>query len=451
MSKYFGTDGFRGEAGVTLTADHAYKTGRYLGYYLRQGSSGKRASVAIGKDTRLSSYMFEYAMAAGLAASGADVYILHVTTTPSVSYVTLTDGFDAGVMITASHNPFFDNGIKIIDSHGRKLGESVTDMIEAYIDSNEEQIPFAYGADVGKIHDHYSGRNRYIGYLVSLAQSSYKHLRIGIDAANGAAFSIARSVFSALGAEVHCIGDEPSGANVNDNCGSTHPMRLASLVKERGLDVGFAFDGDGDRCIAVDSLGNVVNGDKIMYVLARRQRRLGMLPNSTVVATVMSNGGFIESAAKIGIEVKTTQVGDRFVYEKMDEIGASLGGEESGHIIIKKYATTGDGILTALMLTEELCDTKSTLAELTKDVCLHPQITRSIYVKDKREAIRDQNLKELTDALTSRLAPYGRLLVRESGTEPKIRIMAESKDESEATNAVESIVRLLEKRGYTVD
>lgn len=451
MGKYFGTDGFRGEAGVALTADHAYKIGRYLGHYLREKCGSKRPRIAIGKDTRLSSYTLEYAIAAGLAASGADVYILHVTTTPSVSYVTLTDGFDAGVMITASHNPFFDNGIKIIDSHGKKLDESVTDLIEGYIDSDNEHLPFAERTDIGKIHDHYSGRNRYIGYLVSLAQNSYKHLRIGLDAANGAAFSIARSVFSALGAELYCIGDEPSGTNVNENCGSTHPERLAALVKEKGLDVGFAFDGDGDRCIAVDSLGNVVNGDKIMYALAGRLRRLGMLYHDTVVATVMSNGGFIESARRHGISVELTQVGDRFVYEKMSDIGASLGGEESGHIIIRKYATTGDGILTAIMLTEEICDTKSTLYDLTKDVITYPQITRSIYVKDKSTAMNDQKIRELTESIRASIISGGRLLVRESGTESKIRIMAEYRDKGVADECVNQIVELLKKRGHALD
>ena len=329
MGKYFGTDGFRGEAGITLTADQAFRVGRYLGYHLRK-STGGRPRVTIGKDTRLSSYMLEYAIASGLASSGADVYVLHVTTTPCVSYVTLTDGFDCGVMITASHNPYYDNGIKIIDRRGEKLDDRTAELIEAYIDGECEEIPWAIGESIGKIHDYYSGRNRYVGYLIALASNSYKGMRIGLDAANGSAFAISRAVFSALGAEVHAIGDEPSGTNVNDGCGSTHPERLAELVRERGLDVGFAFDGDADRCIAVDGNGNQVNGDKIMYVLAARLKRLGMLSGDTVIATVMSNGGFISSAAQMGVRVETTQVGDRFVYEKMQKLNASLGGERLG-------------------------------------------------------------------------------------------------------------------------
>lgn len=448
MGKYFGTDGYRGEAGVTLTAEKAFRTGRYLGYYLKKNEENKKVRVTIGKDTRLSSYMLEYSMAAGLAASGADVYLLHVTTTPCVSYVTLTDGFDAGVMITASHNPYYDNGIKIIDSEGEKLKDEVAELIERYIDTPTDEIPMAKGADVGKIHDYYSGRNRYVGYLISLAASSYKGLRIGIDAANGSAFAISRAVFSALGATVYSIGDDPSGVNVNDKCGSTHPEQLCRLVREKNLDVGFAFDGDADRCIAVDSDGNVADGDKIMYVLASRLKRLGMLPCNTVVATVMSNSGFIQSLAAQGIEVVSTQVGDRFVYEKMQKIGASLGGEQSGHIIIKKYATTGDGILTAIMLTEELCDTKSPLCELTKDILIYPQQTVSVRVKNKSAAIRDTELLLLADALRRDKIGCGRLLLRESGTEPKVRITAESENDEICSICVNALVDILRKRGH---
>ncbi len=447
MGKYFGTDGYRGEAGVTLTAVAAFKIGRYLGYHLKKEKE-KRPRVVIGKDTRLSSYMLEYSIAAGLAASGTDVYMLHVTTTPCVSYVTVTDGFDCGVMITASHNPYYDNGIKIIDSKGEKLGDSAADMIERYIDGECEDIPFASGEDIGKIHDYYSGRNRYIGYLISLASSSYKGLRIGLDAANGSAFAISRSVFSALGAEIHTIGDEPSGTNVNENCGSTHPERLAAMVKDLGLDIGFAFDGDADRCIAVDNLGNIVDGDKIMYVLANRYKRLGTLAHDTVVATVMSNGGFLKSLSDIGIKTEITQVGDRFVYERMQDIGATLGGEQSGHIIIKKYATTGDGILTAIMLSEEISDRKSTLTELTKGVTLYPQISESIRVKDKSKVANDSDIKVLIATLSERLGEGSRLILRESGTEPKIRIMAEAESEKACRDCVIAITELIREKGY---
>lgn len=453
MNKYFGTDGFRGEAGVTLTADAAFKTGRYLGYYLKNKMDKKDAKpkVAIGKDTRLSSYMLEYSIAAGLAASGADVYLLHVTTTPSVSYITLTDGFDLGIMITASHNPYYDNGIKIIDSHGEKLKDDVTLLIEDYIDGKSGEIPFASGARIGKIHDHYSGRNRYLGYLISLASNSYKGIKVGLDSANGAAFAISRSVFTALGAEVYSVGDEPNGLNVNEDCGSTHPERLCELVKKKGLDLGFAFDGDADRCIAVDKDGRIVNGDRIIYLLAKRLKRLGMLYNDTVVTTVMSNGGFIKSASDIGIKVETTRVGDRFVFEKMQELGAMLGGEESGHVIIKKYATTGDGILSAIMITEEMCDTKSTLRELTEAVCDYPQISASIRVKNKALAILDKEVLALKERIEGDLLPDGRLLLRESGTEPKIRVMVEAKDIAVCKKYVNEISELLKKRGHAIE
>lgn len=447
MGKYFGTDGFRGEAGVTLTAEKAFLIGRYLGYYLKE-SNGKRPRVSIGKDTRISSYMLEYAISAGLAASGADVYLLHVTTTPCVSYVTTTDGFDCGVMITASHNPFSDNGIKIIDSHGEKLSDKAAELIERYIDGECPEIPLANGMDIGKIHDYYTGRNRYIGYLISLASSSYKGMRIGIDAANGSAFAIARSVFSALGAEVHSVGDEPNGVNVNDGCGSTAPEKLCTLVKERGLDVGFAFDGDADRCIAIDENGNVIDGDKIMYVLALRLKRLGMLAHGKVVATIMSNGGFAKSLTKLGISTEITQVGDRFVYERMQQIGANLGGEQSGHIIIRKYATTGDGMLTAIMLAEEMCDTKSTLAELTKDVTLYPQISKSVRVKDKSKAASDPELLALYKLLRAEVGDGGRVLMRESGTESKIRIMVEAENEKTCNGYIDRVLSLLRERGH---
>ena len=450
MGKYFGTDGFRGEAGITLTAEKAYKTGRYLGYHLKHTTKNNtKPRVAIGKDTRLSSYMLEYAIASGLAASGADVYLLHVTTTPCVSYVTLTDGFDCGVMITASHNPYYDNGIKIIDRKGEKLNDEIAAMIEEYIDTERDELPLANSSDIGKIHDHYSGRNRYIAYLISLASNSYKGMRIGIDAANGSAFAIARSVFSALGAQIYAIGDEPNGTNVNEECGSTHPERLSRLVKKEGLDIGFAFDGDADRCIAVDNLGNLIDGDKIMYVLAARLKRLGMLGSGTVVATVMSNGGCIKSIESLGAKVEKTQVGDRFVYERMQEIGANLGGEQSGHIIIRKYATTGDGILTAIMLAEEITDTRSTLAELTKDVITFPQLCVSVRVKDKHLAIKDNELKALAERQRSELGEGLRVMIRESGTEPKIRIMVESQSNEICQKCIDEILTLLRNRGHT--
>ena len=438
MGKYFGTDGFRGEANVTLTSMHAYRIGRFLGKYLGdKKENGEGARVVIGKDTRRSSYMLEYSIAAGIAASGTDVYMLHVITTPGVSYVTRTDGFDAGIMITASHNPYYDNGIKILNSDGEKLEDSVTDMIEEYIDGGD--IEYATGKDIGRIVDYVSGRNRYIGHLISLASCSYKDLRIGLDTANGASFEIARSVFSALGAKVEQIGASPNGTNVNDACGSTHIDALSSLVKEKKLDVGFAFDGDADRCIAVDSDGRVIDGDGIMFVLAKRLLRLGILTENKIAATVMSNSGFVESLRRIGISTDITKVGDRYVYERMQKEGYALGGEQSGHIIIRKYAQTGDGILTALMLCEELCDTSLTLTELTRDLTLYPQYGTSVRVRDKDSVLCAEGVRNTVKKIESQIRKEGRVLLRKSGTEPVIRIMVECESEEDARLYTEMI------------
>ena len=454
MGKYFGTDGFRGEAGVGLTAEHAFNIGRYLGYYLRREvvlNEVRRVRVLIGKDTRLSSYMLEYAIASGLASSGADVYLLHVTTTPSVSYVTVREGFDLGIMITASHNPFSDNGIKIIDCKGKKLGDDITDIIEEYLDTQVPHLPFSNGADVGRIYDYYAGRNGYIGRLISLAAGSYKGLRIGIDAANGAAFAIARSVFAALGAEIHTIADEPNGMNINYMCGSTHPEALSKLVKERGLDVGFAFDGDADRCIAMNEHGETVDGDGIMYILARRMVRKGRLSQKKIVATVMSNAGLSASLEDEGIDVDITKVGDRFVYERMQETGATLGGEQSGHIIISDLSATGDGILTALMITEEIIDTGMRLGELCRGLTLYPQRSESVRVRDKSAAANDEVIRDFIDKTINNNTGKIRLLVRESGTEPKIRVMVEAESVDICDRIISEITTLLKMRGHTDD
>ncbi len=440
-NKYFGTDGFRGEANVTLTSDQAYKVGRFLGWYFSSKLSGctkagYRPRIVIGKDTRRSSYMLEYAIAAGLTASGADAYILHVTTTPSVSYVTRMDGFDCGVMITASHNPFYDNGSKVINSHGEKLDDTTTSYIEAYLDGDlaalgvsGDDLPFAQKSKIGCMIDYVSGRNRYIGYLISVASNSYKHLKIGLDCANGASWNIANAVFSALGAQTYVIGNEPDGLNVNDGCGSTHIERLQKLVKEKHLDIGFAFDGDADRCLCVDENGKIVDGDAIIYILGKRLKARGMLNDNTVVATVMSNSGFVASLEKIGIQCKQTAVGDRFVYECMQEHDYAIGGEQSGHIIMKKYATTGDGILTAIMVAEELCDTKSTLSKLAEPVMLYPQYLKNIRVKDKAAVLSDPSVLAAVEAAEALINKNGRVLLRQSGTEPVIRVMVEAETE----------------------
>ena len=459
--KYFGTDGFRGEANVDLTATHAYKIGRFLGWYYRASLSGckkagYRPRIVIGKDTRRSSYMLEYAIASGIVSSGADAYMLHVTTTPSVSYVTRQDLFDAGIMITASHNPFYDNGIKVINSHGEKLDDATTLLMESYIDGNlsslgvsGEDIPLATGDKIGRIHDYDSGRNRYVGYLISLASNSFKNLKIGIDSANGASWNIANAVFSALGAQTYIIGAEPDGLNVNEGCGSTHIEGLCKLVREKHLDVGFAFDGDGDRCIAVDEKGRVVDGDAIIYILAKRLKAKGTLSQNTVVATVMSNSGFLRSLEKIGVNHVETAVGDRFVYECMQENDYSLGGEQSGHIIIKKYATTGDGILTALMLAEEMCDAKSTLSKLREEVKLYPQYMKNIRVKNKDTAISDPLVIETVHKVEDRIGGKGRVLLRKSGTEPVVRIMIECEDETLCTFYAEEIAEAIAEGGHS--
>ena len=460
-NKYFGTDGFRGEANVGLTSMQAYKVGRFLGWYYScanpytSDKKRQRARIVIGKDTRRSSYMLEYSIVAGITASGADAYMLHVTTTPSVSFVTAQDGFDCGIMITASHNPFYDNGIKIINKYGEKLDDGTTALIEAYIDGDigalgleGEDLPLAERENIGAIVDYVAGRNRYVAYLISLASHSYKKLRIGIDSANGASWMIARAVFSALGAATVVVGDEPNGLNVNEGCGSTFIERLAELVKREHLDMGFAFDGDADRCIAVDENGHVVDGDAIMYILAQRLRSRGMLNGDTVVTTTMSNSGLWDSLERLGIRCEKTAVGDRFVYECMQNNDYSLGGEQSGHIILKKYATTGDGLLTAIMLTEEICDRKSSLSELTHGLMIYPQTVLNIRVRDKSAVAADTEVIKAQKEIEALIGKKGRALLRQSGTEPKIRVMVEAESEEKCEAYARRIVDTIVERGH---
>ena len=459
-NKYFGTDGFRGEANMTLTSMQAYRVGRFLGWYYSSPLSGcqkagYRPRIVIGKDTRRSSYMLEYSIVAGITASGADAYMLHVTTTPSVSYVTRQDEFDCGIMITASHNPFYDNGIKVINRYGEKLDDETTPLIEAYIDGDlsplgvaGDDLPLATRDKIGCIVDYSSGRNRYVGYLISLASHSYKHLKIGLDCANGASWMIAKSVFGALGTQTTVIGADPNGLNVNENCGSTHIENLCKLVREQHLDVGFAFDGDADRCIAVDSNGNIVDGDAMMYILGKRLKSRGILNDDTLVATIMSNSGLISSLSEIGIKCVQTNVGDRFVYECMQENDYGLGGEQSGHIILKKYATTGDGILTAIMITEELCDSKLPLAELAAPVKLYPQYTQNIRVKDKGAVLSDADVLSAKAEVEKLIDGKGRVLLRQSGTEPVIRIMIESESEEKCHEYAKIIADKIIEKGH---
>ena len=452
MGKYFGTDGFRGEANKNLTAEHAYKIGRFLGwYYGRNKEEGEKCKIVIGKDTRLSSYMFEYALVSGLTASGAEAYLLHVTTTPSVSYVARTEDFDCGIMISASHNPYYDNGIKLINSNGEKMDEETILKIEAYIDGLSGEIPFATRENIGRTVDYAMGRNRYIGYLISLATRSYKNKKVGLDCANGSAWMIAKSVFDALGAKTYVINNEPDGTNINTNCGSTHIEGLQKLVKEKGLDVGFAFDGDADRCLCVDENGNVVNGDMIIYIYGCYLKERGKLAGNKVVTTVMSNFGLYKALDEAGIEYEKTAVGDKYVYENMSANGYRVGGEQSGHIIFRKYATTGDGILTAIKMMEVMLEKKKTMAEMAAPVPVYPQVLKNIRVTDKAAAQNDPDVQAAVKAVGEKLGADGRILVRESGTEPVVRVMVEAGEEALCEKYVDEVIDVIVKKGYRED
>ena len=456
MGKYFGTDGFRGEANVDLTVEHAYQVGRFLGWYYGQTAKRTpenpegRCRVVIGKDTRRSSYMFEYSLVSGLTASGADVYLLHVTTTPSVSYVVRTEEFDCGIMISASHNPYYDNGIKVINGRGEKLEEETIEKIESYLDGEMGEIPFAKRDAIGRTVDYAAGRNRYIGYLISLATRSFKNMRVGLDCANGSASAIAKNVFDALGAETHVINNTPDGLNINTNCGSTHIEGLQKYVVENHLDVGFAYDGDADRCLAVDSEGKLVDGDKILYVCGKYMKEQGTLVNNTVVTTVMSNFGLYKAFEREGISYEKTAVGDKYVYENMSQNGHCLGGEQSGHIIFSKHATTGDGILTSLKLMEVILEKKETLAKLADEVQIYPQVLKNVRVKDKEAAQADRDVQAEVQKVSDALGDTGRILVRPSGTEPLIRVMVEAETDELCHQYVDSVVEVMEAEGLIV-
>ena len=452
MGKYFGTDGFRGEANVDLTVEHAYKVGRYLGYYFGKEKQGDdRARIVIGKDTRRSSYMYEYSLVAGLTASGADVFLMHVTQTPSVSYIVRADEFDCGIMISASHNPFYDNGIKIINSHGAKMDAAVEKLIEDYIDGLVPEIPFATKEKIGRTTDYSMGRNRYIGYLMTLPTRAFKNLRVGLDCANGASSTVAKAVFDALGAKTYVINNTPDGTNINTNCGSTHIEGLQKFVVENNLDAGFAYDGDADRCIAVDHRGNIIDGDKIMYVCGKYLREKGQLNGNTVVTTVMSNLGLYKSLEREGIDYEQTAVGDKYVAENMMENNYSIGGEQSGHIIFSRYSATGDGILTSLMIMEACVDQKATLCDLAKEMKVYPQLLRNVRVSDKKTALENEKVKASIEAAAEALGDDGRILVRESGTEPLIRVMVEAGTDELCHKYVDSVVDVMEAEGLVVE
>ena len=460
MGKYFGTDGFRGEANEGLTADHGYQIGRFLGWYYselkRLEGSEEKARIVIGKDTRRSSYMFEYSLAAGLIASGADAYLLHVTTTPSVAYVTRTDEFDCGVMISASHNPYYDNGIKLLNSHGEKMDDTVINLIEDYLDGKLElfgkswpTLPYAKRDNIGRTIDYVAGRNRYIGYLISLGMYSFKGMKVGLDCANGAAWNIARLVFEALGAKTYVINNDPDGININQNAGSTHIEVLQKFVVDNGLDVGFAFDGDADRCLCVDEKGNIVTGDHILYILGQYMLGRGQLDNNTVVTTVMSNFGLYKAFDECGIGYAKTAVGDKYVYEYMTQHGCRLGGEQSGHIIISKYGTTGDGIMTSLKIMEVMLAKKKRLSELCAGLTIYPQVLKNVKVHSKPDAQNDPVVQQTVQAVAEELGETGRILVRESGTEPLIRVMVEAPTKRQCQEMVDRVVDVICAQGHS--
>ena len=448
MGKYFGTDGFRGEANVNLTVEHAYKVGRFLGWYF---GKDHKAQIVIGKDTRRSSYMFEYSLVAGLTASGADAFLLHVTTTPSVAYVVRTDEFDCGIMISASHNPFYDNGIKLIDGNGQKMDASIEAQIEAYIDGEIPEIPFAHRENIGRTVDFVAGRNRYIGYLISIPTRSYKNWKVGLDCSNGSSSSIAKSVFDALGAKTYVINNTPDGTNINNECGSTHIEYLQRYVKENHLDVGFAYDGDADRCIAVDEHGNVINGDLILYVCGKYLKEKGQLNGDTIVTTVMSNIGLYKACDREGIRYEQTAVGDKYVCENMQANGYSLGGEQSGHIIFSRYASTGDGILTSLMIMEVLTRQKTTLGTLAGEVKIYKQVLKNESVADKKTARENPAMQAEVAKVAEALGADGRILVRESGTEPLIRVMVEAADDSLCEKYVDQVIDVMKQEGLVLE
>ena len=445
MGKYFGTDGFRGEANVNLTYEHAIKIGRFLGWYYG-ARIDKKAKIVIGKDTRRSSYMFEYALCTGLMASGADAYIMHVTTTPSVAYITRVDDFDCGIMISASHNPFYDNGIKLLNGNGEKMDEETILKVEDYIDGTLE-IPLAT-RNVGRTVDYVAGRNRYIGYLISMSKYSFKNVKVGLDVANGAAWSIAKSVFDALGAKTYVINDEPDGYNINTDCGSTHIEHLQKFVVEKGLDVGFAYDGDADRCLCVDEKGNVVTGDHILYIYGLYMKERGKLLNNKVVTTVMSNFGLYKALDKVGIDYEKTKVGDKYVYENMVKYGHRIGGEQSGHIIFTKYATTGDGILTSLKLMEVMLAKEQKMSKLASPVVFYPQVLKNVRVKSKPDAQNDPDVQAAVQKVALDLGDNGRILVRESGTEPVIRVMVEAGSNEICEKYVDSVIDVIRAKGH---
>ena len=461
MGRYFGTDGFRGEANVNLTADHAFRVGRFLGWYYtqlkRRSGSDEPARIVIGKDTRRSSYMFEYSLVGGLVASGADAYMLHVTTTPSVAYVCRTEDFDCGIMISASHNPYYDNGIKLINGFGEKMEESVISLIEDYLDGKLvafgrewPELPLAKREQIGRTVDYVAGRNRYIGYLISLGMYSFKGMKVGLDCANGSSWNIAKNVFDAMGAKTYVLNADPNGYNINENAGSTHIEVLQKFVLENGLDVGFAYDGDADRCLCVDEKGNIITGDHILYIYGKYMKERGKLLGNTVVTTVMSNFGLYKAFDELGIDYAKTAVGDKYVYEHMMKNGNRIGGEQSGHIIFSKYASTGDGILTSLKMMEVMMAKKKTLSQLCEGLTIYPQVLKNVKVADKAAAQADVDVQAAISEVAAKLGDTGRILVRESGTEPVVRVMVEAPSQDLCEEYVDAVLAVIRRKGHCV-
>lgn len=447
--KYFGTDGFRGEANVVLTVEHAYKVGRFLGYYFKKEEQPTR--VVIGMDTRLSGGMFEAALTSGLTASGADVYQLHVTTTPSVSYLVRQEGFDCGIMISASHNPYYDNGIKVINAKGHKLEPEIEEQIEQYIDGERDELPLAKKEKIGRCYDYSQGKTAYMEYLKSLAKEPFDGKTVALDLSNGSASVMAKEIFESLGAQVIVRHAEPNGTNINRDCGSTHIETLQALMYDTGADIGFAYDGDADRCLAVDDEGKVIDGDHILYLCGKYLKKQGKLNKDTVVTTVMSNMGLYRAFDKLGIHYEQTAVGDKYVCENMMENDYSIGGEQSGHIIFKEHAVTGDGILTSLMIMEAWLSEKTPLSHLTEELVIYPQLLVNVKVKDKVAAREDADVQREAEEVSANLGDAGRLLLRESGTEPLVRVMVEAETDELCKENVNRIVQVLKDKGHVIE
>ncbi|KOO40394.1 phosphoglucosamine mutase [Priestia koreensis] len=441
MGKYFGTDGVRGIANSELTPELAFKVGRYGGYVLTKDAD--RPKVLIGRDTRVSGHMLEGALVAGLLSTGAEVMRLGVISTPGVSYLTKVMDAQAGVMISASHNPVQDNGIKFFGPDGFKLSDDQELEIEALLDAETDTLPRPVGKDLGQVNDYFEGGQKYLQFLKQTVDEDFSGIHVALDCAHGATSSLAAHLFADLEADISTMGASPNGLNINDGVGSTHPETLAAFLKEKGADVGLAFDGDGDRLIAVDENGEIVDGDQIMFICAKYLSENGRLKHNTIVSTVMSNLGFYKAIEKNKIDSAQTAVGDRYVVEEMKAKGYNLGGEQSGHIIFLDYNTTGDGMLTAIQLVNIMKVTKKSLSELAKEMQKYPQLLINVKVTDKHHVTENEKVKAVIEEVEAEMAGNGRVLVRPSGTEPLVRVMVEAPSDEDCKNYVDRIVEVV--------